>query len=301
MGKRFPLANILAKKPSLRFRLCRRRENGVWELIRLENIDPLYILQPVVVIAFSVGLVVYWHYKRSFSRSALWYSLGAYAGAIAVKAILQYATYDGFDSAVNGNPAALGVYFGAQTALFEVGGAFLLASIAVSRGRFSAKDAEGYGLGLAFWENAVLLGVPTLLGYIAEYAILSAPSSASAQSLYSTLSTSSPALFYGPLAALTVVGYGIMERVSSLLCHFSWGLLAVMAAVYKRRLFLAVALPIGFVLDFASQFGPYLGTGPFELVVFVISLVSLMATLWVTRSIRREGTEASSSEGPRSV
>jgi len=55
----------------------------------MQNIDLLYFLQPIITILFSVGLVVYWYYRRAFRKAVLVFSLLAYAGAIAVKAVLQ--------------------------------------------------------------------------------------------------------------------------------------------------------------------------------------------------------------------
>lgn len=49
------------------------------------------------------------------------------------------------------------------TGVFEVGGAFLVASYAVSRGHFSSRDGGAFGLGLAMWENGVLIGAATLV------------------------------------------------------------------------------------------------------------------------------------------
>ena len=50
----------------------------------------------------------------------------------------------------------LGLYYGLQTVVFEIGGAFLVAWLMVSWDRMSAKDAEGYGISLAFWQNGLL-------------------------------------------------------------------------------------------------------------------------------------------------
>ena len=108
----------------------------------MQNIDALYFLQPIVTIAFSAGLVIYWNRKRSFTRAALVLSLLAYAGAIAVKIILQTLTYSEFVSRVGNNPVALGAYFGVQTVFFEVGGAYLVAVWAVSRGTLRAMGLD---------------------------------------------------------------------------------------------------------------------------------------------------------------
>jgi hypothetical protein len=81
------------------------------------------------------------------------------AGAIAVKVALQALTYPAFQARFGDSRTALGAYLGVQTVLFEVGGAFLISAWAVSRCKLNGEDAEGYGLGLAFWENAGRIGM----------------------------------------------------------------------------------------------------------------------------------------------
>ncbi|MGI0091584.1 MAG: YhfC family glutamic-type intramembrane protease [Nitrososphaerales archaeon] len=254
----------------------------------MQNIDPLYFITPIVVIVFSFGLVIYWHYRRGFSKWALVYSLAAYAGAIVLKYLIQIPTIGAVDSTFADNPAILGLYYGVQTAVFEVGGAFLVASIAVSRGHFKAKDAGGYGLGLAFWENGILIALPLLINYVAYYSILSTPNSTIAQALYSALSKSAPGLFYGTSGALPLIGYAILERVSSLLAHFAWGFLCVLAAVYRKKIYLAVAFPVGFLIDFLVPFSQRLGIGRFELLVFIVAAGGLIAALVMTQRVRKQ-------------
>src|SRR5487761_859201 len=105
----------------------------------MQNIDPVYFLTPIAVIGFSVGLVIYWHFKKSLTKWTLMYSLAAYAGAIALKYAVQIPTIKWFTASVGGNLFALGFYYGLQTAIFEVGGAFLVASYAVKKGHFQSK------------------------------------------------------------------------------------------------------------------------------------------------------------------
>jgi hypothetical protein len=251
----------------------------------MQNIDPLYFITPVVVLGFSLGLVIYWRFKRVFSKWALVYSLAAYAGAIALKYIVQIPSIGAVESASGNDPAVLGVYYGIQTGVFEVGGAFVVARIALSRGHFKVEDAEGYGLGLAFWENGVLIGLLTLIDYSAYYAIISTPNSPIAQTLYPTLMKDAPGLFYGPSGALPLIGYAILERVSSLLAHFSWGYLAVLGAVYRKRAYLAIAFPIGFLIDFLTPFSSSLGTGLFELTILIAAVAGLTATITITKGV----------------
>lgn len=269
----------------------------------MQNIDPLYFIIPIVVIAFSFGLVIYWQKKRCFSKWVLLYSLAAYAGAIALKYIVQIPTISAVESASGNNPIVLGFYYGIQTGVFEVGGAFLVASYAVSRGHLKARDAEGFGLGLALWENGVLISIPLLLNYIIYYAVLGTPNSSFAQTLYSDLTKDTPSLFYGASEALPVIGFSILERITSLFAHFSWGLLAVLAAVYKKRSYLAVAFPIGFVIDFSVPFASQLGTILFETIIFLIATLGLIITLSITRSGREEmkTVEAHSMDQPQNL
>jgi hypothetical protein len=180
----------------------------------------------------------------------------------------------------------LGLYYGVQTGVFEVGGAFLVAYLAFSRGNFKARDAGGFGLGLAFWENGILIGLLTLIDYASYYAVLSNPSSSAAQLLYPALIKNAPNLFYGPSSALPLIGYAILERVSSLLVHFVWGLLAVLGVVYRKRIYFGVAFPIGFFIDFLTPFSSQLGIGVFELVIFTMSIGGLIAALIVTKDVR---------------
>ncbi len=249
----------------------------------MQNIDPVYFLQPIGTIAFSAALIIYWRIKRNFTRSILVYSILAYAGAIVLKVVLQALTYGVFATRFPNNPSALGAYFGIQTILFEVGGGFLVARWAVSRGKLSAKDAEGYGLGLAFWENAGYVGVLGLFSLISIYLTLA--SGQVTQEFYSALISTRPELFEPPSVALPLVGYGLLERVTSLLFHFSWGYLCLLAACLHKERYFLLALPMG-LLDFFVPFAPSLGIPVFEMFIFLLGLGTLGLTLLVTRSIR---------------
>ena len=242
----------------------------------------MYFLTPIVVVAFSFGFVVYWHRRRRLTIFVLLFSLVAYFGAIFAKAIFQYLTYSPLFPTSGGNLYELGAYFGLQTVFFEVGGAYLVARYAVSRGMLKANDAEGYGISLALWENGVLIGGSLLVNYAIYYATLSSHSGAAAVRMSATLLRSSPSLFDPPSSALPLIGYAILERVSSLLVHFSWGYLCVLAAVSKKRTFLLVALPMGLV-DFFAPFAGSFGVGAFEGLVFAIALVCVAGTLTMAR------------------
>jgi len=250
----------------------------------VQNIDPVYFLQPVITILLTVTLVVYWHYRRSFTRAVLIYSALAYIGAIAAKVIAQAATFNSFQARFSDNAAVLGAYFGAQTVLFEVGGAYLVAAWAVSRAKMNAKEAEGYGLGLGMWENAGYLGTFGLVSLITIYLVLASGSPAT-QEFYSSLTSTRPDLFYPPSQALPLIGYGLVERVTSLLFHLSWGCLCLLAAYMHKRRYFLLALPMGLV-DFLVPFATSLTILVFEMLILVLGICALALTWAVTRNLR---------------
>ena len=249
----------------------------------MQNIDPLFILQPIIVIGFSLAVVLYWHRKHPISLAVLGFALLAYGGGIAVKVLFQYVTVPLLIPRY-ANDWILGLYFGLQTIVFEVGGAFLVASYAISRRRIRSDDAEGYGLSLALWENAGLLGAVALVN-ILYYAVVISSGGSMAESLYGLLSRNQPQLFSAPLEAIPIVAWGILERVSSLLVHFSWGYLCVKSAYLHKKEYLLLALPMG-MIDFLVPFASVLSIPIFEGIVFTLGVICLIASQEATRSIR---------------
>ena len=265
----------------------------------MQNIDPLYFLTPLAVMGFSFGLVAFLWAKKRFSWWVLISSLIAYAGAIALKAVLQGATYQPFDAAVGGNPVDLGIYFGLQTAAFEVGGAFLVARYAVARRKIGGRDAAGFGVGLAMWENGALVGGTLLLDYVVYYAVLGS-GGAQASQLFGDLTRSSPGLFYQASAALPLIGYAVLERVSSLMAHLSWGYLAVVAALTGRKGYLGLALPMGLV-DFFVPLSASLGVGWSEALFFASGAVCLAVAFAATAGTRKTTGSESTWKGSAST
>jgi uncharacterized membrane protein YhfC len=251
----------------------------------------VFIFQPIIVILISSGLVVYWHYRRSFRGILLLYTLVAYAGAIALKYAVQIPTVSSITAYFGAQSVGVGVYYGLQTVFFEVGLAFLVARYAVSHGQLGNKDAEAFGLGLGFWENAILLGLLSLINLVIYYLVLSS-NTAIAQTLFNQLSKSAPALFSPPSQAVGSVAEGVVERISSILIHFSWGYLCVMAAYFRKRKYLMIALPMGFV-DFLVPFAPSLTIIVFEAIVLAISIISVAVAWLVTSELRARSKRAS--------
>jgi hypothetical protein len=249
----------------------------------MPNIDILYVIQPVIVIAIASLLMLYWYRKRRFHATVFLYSLIAYGAAIALKYAVQIPTIDAVTNYFGAHSVGLGVYYGLQTVFFEVGLAFLVAWFAVRRGALEKKDAEAYGSGLAFWENAVLLGIFSLINLISYYSILSTNTSL-AQTLYDQLNANAPQLFAPAAEALRSVALGVMERTSSIIIHLAWGYLCFMAAYYHRRRLFLIALPMGFI-DFLLPFAQN-AIVLFEAVIFALSAISVLIASYVTRDIR---------------
>jgi len=250
----------------------------------MQNIDPVLFIQPLIVIAISLGLVIYWRIKRRFTIWILLYSLAAYAIAILAKTIFQAFTYSQLINAFGLVSPITGLYFGLQTVFLEVGLAYFFAVYAVGQKKFTGGDASGYGIGLAFWENGIYLGVLSLVSLAAIYAVLASGLPA-AQQLYNTLLTSAPQYFDSPAQLLPSICWGILERISSILGHFSWGYLCVFAAVFRRRLYFLVALPMG-MIDFFVVYAGVLGIAAFELLIFALSVASFVLALLITRKDR---------------
>lgn len=262
----------------------------------LQNIDPVYAVQPAVVLALSVGLVAYWRARRSFPAVVLVFTLIAYAGAIAAKVVLQRLTAAAVVSHFGYSSVGTGLYLGLQTSIFEVGGAYLVARYAVSRSGLSLREAGAYGLGLSLWENGALLGIIPLVNYVSYYFILGSGTPL-AQQLLATLSQSAPALFLPPSAALPSVAYGTLERVSSLLLHLSWGYLCVYAACLRRKGFFLLALPMG-LADALVPFAGVLSTMVFELLLFGLSSLLLVLALASTRRERERAAGPLPAQSP---
>ena len=247
----------------------------------MQNIDPVVTLEPIIVIGFSVGTLLYWHWREGVTKYVLGFSLLGYGGAVAAKAAFQYLTAPSFLSISQGSLGLLGLYLSLQTVVFEVGGAFLVARFAVSRHKLRRRDGVGYGLGLAFWENAVLLGATSILSLL-FYSITIAQGGAAAESLYVLLSKSQPQLFAPPLEALQIVGWGVLERISSLMAHLSWGYLCLRSAVSRRKDYLLLALPMG-LIDFLVPFAGTMPLALFEILVFMLAAFCVLAAVYATR------------------
>jgi hypothetical protein len=253
----------------------------------VENIDPVYLLQPVIVIVIAFLPVAYfWFKKRTFTSSVIFYSLLAYFLAISGKSIIQDVVR--FAGIQTNSLVVLGVYYGLQTALLEVGLAYVFAKYGVGNSTISAEHSAPYGTGLAFWENGILLGAFSLLNIAALYVILGI-GGAGAVGEYNSLVVSDSSLFYPVSQALPLVALGILERISSIIAHFCWGYLCVAAAYYKKTKYLMIALPMGFLPDFLVPFAGVLTIYVFEALEFALATLFLVSVVIVAKIIRKKG------------
>lgn len=255
----------------------------------MQDIDPLLIIQPLVYVVVSAGLILYWRLRRTFRGAVLVLALVAYAGAIALKEAVQALTLGSVTSAFGAASVQTGLYFGVQTSAFEVGLAYVVARYAVSRRSITGADAEAYGISLAFWENGVLLGALSLLSVSLTYVLIA--QGLIPQSAYQQIVAADPALFYPPSRLAAPVALGVLERVSSLLLHLSWGYLCVLAAYLRRRAYLMAALPMGLV-DATVPFAQEVPLWEYEGALFALSLAVFLATWTVTGPDRRAGYAA---------
>ncbi|WP_238842115.1 hypothetical protein [Sulfolobus sp. E11-6] len=121
------------------------------------SFDPIYFLTPIVVMILSFGVV----YKLVNCVKVLVFSALGFFTAIILKVLVQFFTLSYLVS-IN-NLVILGLYYGLQTSMFEVGLAYTFARL----GRL--KNGWGYGASLAMWENAVLISIPALFTYMIYY------------------------------------------------------------------------------------------------------------------------------------
>src|SRR5271157_196603 len=247
----------------------------------MENIDLVFILQPLFATIITFIMVIHYREKNTFTGWIFLYSLLAFGIAIAAKYAIQIPTIN-YITATD-NLVYLGLYYGLQTVFLEVGLAYLFARLAFSKQQLALPQASAYGAGLAFWENGILLGFLPLISLATEYAIISSGGS-SGQAVYAAVLASEPGLFDTPLAAFPGVFWGTLERVSSIIGHFAWGYLCVVAACSKQRKYFYVALPMGF-LDFLVPFASEIPIYVFELIVFAWTLISLVVAKLITKNV----------------
>ena len=256
----------------------------------------MIFLYPLASLGITLGVALYWWRRRGFRPVVIPLTLGAYFLAIGLKVLVQDLT--AAQAAVTFGPvsAGFGLYLGLQTVLFEVGLAYVFALVGARKLRLTTSDGVPFGLGLAFWENGVLLGAYPLIQLILIYVALLGNSSAAASTYFSVV-TSHPDYFSAPAQLLPSVFYaGVVERTSSLMAHTAWGMLAVCAAVTRRKAYLALALPMG-LIDALVPLASLTSVGSFEAGVFILGVACLLAAVLVTRPGKGVDSDQGASPG----
>lgn len=198
---------------------------------------PAYVYNAFIIIpliSFFIGLIPILIFRPRLSIFVL--GLIAYFTAIGLKYLVQYVILP-YQHVLDLPAYIVGTYFGAQTAVFEVGLAFLFIYIYK---KVEIKDAMSYGVTLAFAENGIMVGIVSLISGIINMALLP---------------------YYPPLMRSLVLSeasipyiydlYHTMDRISSFLLHTAWGSSAVLYYITKEKLYLLVFIA-GFLADFLA-------------------------------------------------
>lgn len=166
----------------------------------------IYILIGALISIF-IGIIPLFLVKRDWKVILI--AGGAYISAIVGKAIIQLAFLSFFLTPQIPTYIAYGIL----TTIFEPGFAYLFS-------RFIKENPKTYGIGLAFWENAIFLGLLGLPNAFIE-----------------TTTTVLPLLY--------VLVIKIMDRTSSLFIHYSWGVSAYYSFWRKELKYIFAVAPLG--------------------------------------------------------
>ncbi len=240
-------------------------------MVAAVNFNPIYFLEP----AGSIGIVValaFIYRKKGLTLAVFMLAAFSYFVAISLKVVIQHFTLGPMESSFGYVSPETALYFGIQTSILEVFGAYLVARH--WRSKIRQENAGAYGISLAFMENAILVGGLALVNLTANYLIIAIGPPSLASFVSNELLAGNPALFYGTISALPIVGYSVLERISSLIVHYSWGFLVVTSVSTGKYRYLAAALPFGFV-DSIVPYSASLGIPVTELVIFLIAILAL--------------------------
>ncbi|AOL16637.1 hypothetical protein BFU36_07910 [Sulfolobus sp. A20] len=167
------------------------------------------LLSPLVSIIIGVLPVLV--FKKS--KSLFGIAAASYFTAITAKEITQLSFHSFFITP--SIPTYLS--YGLLTAVLEPGFAYIY--LVVFKPKLDIQLGLSYGVYLAFYENAILLG----LLLFPDYLILNIPFS------------------------LTLLISHIMDRLSSLILHLFWGFSSVLAIMKKDIKYLLISMPYGMV------------------------------------------------------
>jgi len=226
-------------------------------------INPLIVLSPILSIIIGVAPILI--FRPNSLIIAV--SLLAYFLAIAAKALIELPTSHFILSSPFYTQA---IFYGSLTAIFEVGFAFLFPLLFHVK-EYTKSLAISYGAMLAFWENAVLLGI---IGLIQVVSLLYLQSHNPA--LVQQLIHAQPSLAYPTQQLLPIIGFGALERIDSFLAHTAWGSLGYYYLFIRSKRFFLIAL-----LGYIDGLAPFMQHNVIpmslgEILIFIISLIAFL-------------------------
>ena len=229
------------------------------------TINPLIVLIPLLSIIIGVVPIIIFRPNTLI----IIISAVAYFLAIGAKAIIQSFSLNFILS----SPIYIqAIFFGSLTAIFEPGFAFLFPLLSQSRLKeYNKKMALSYGAMLAFWENAVLVGISGLLETVSLLYLQSYNAT-----LVQKIIQAQPYLVYPTPQLLPLIGFGALERVSSFLAHTAWGSLGYYYLFRRSKSLLLIAL-----LGYIDALAPLIQHNVIplslgEILIFVISLIGFL-------------------------
>ena len=225
----------------------------------IPQINPLSLLWPLITIIIgTLPILILKVNAKVFGVAAISYFI-----AIALKIVIQELT---LNYIIIYPYYIQGLYYGGQTAIFEIGLAFLFAVI------FKIDKPIDFGVSLAFWENAIFLGFLsgiTLPDVLISYYLIASNAPAS-KIIYESFKNT--VLYLGNNQLLEYMLYHTFDRLSSLFAHGAWGSMASLYFIRRKKSYFIIMI-LGFI-DFMV---PLFNEGIIN--YFTISILSLLLSI----------------------
>ncbi|AAY81372.1 hypothetical protein [Sulfolobus acidocaldarius] len=211
------------------------------------------LLYPLISIV--IGVVPLFIFKRN--AYLLGIAAASYFTAIILKEIIQLSFRSFFITPTL--PTYLS--YGILTAIFEPGFAYLY--LVLTKAKVNGQLGLSYGSYLAFYENAIFLGLLSLPNYL---------------------------LLSVQFSVLSLALYGL-ERISSFILHLFWGFSSALSASKKNIKYLSVSMPYGMVDSVAAyyQLSHNISLVSTEIISLVVSISCLpIIVLWYKMDKRNQ-------------
>lgn len=229
-------------------------------------VNPTFYLVPLLALTIGILPVIY------FGRDGLLFVIAApaYFLAIAGKVIVE----GSFPFFFNRHSILTYAAYGVLTAVLEIGLAYLF--VRFYKGEFRPWKGWAYGSYLAFFENAIYIGILSLFTLLAYQFLVSGTPG---QDPYSAdyLLTSIP------------VGF---ERLTSFVAHAVWGYIAFFAAAKKKPFYVLLALPLASIDSVAAWWDlTHAISYPLLITILLLFVIALSATLLISSGMWKEARE----------